>query len=177
MNDELWDRLEAFTFDRGDPVLPLSARLARENGWAPVYAERVLDEYRRFVYLAVRAGHPVTPSEPVDQAWHMHLVYTRSYWDDLCARVLKRPLHHEPTSGGAAASRHYRQQYAETLASYARVFGHAAPADIWPSVEQRFGDDLRCVRVNTRRALVIDKRRLAVSVVVVVALLGVFSTL
>ncbi|MEK6230809.1 MAG: hypothetical protein N2A42_03075 [Luteolibacter sp.] len=35
-----------------------------------------MTEYKRFVALAMLAGHPVTPSEEVDQAWHLHLVYT-----------------------------------------------------------------------------------------------------
>ena len=60
-------------------------RLASENGWSREYAVRVMQEYRRFAFLAVAAGHPVSPSDAVDQAWHLHLVYTRSYWDEFCA--------------------------------------------------------------------------------------------
>jgi len=58
--------------------LPFEARLARENGWCRAYTQRVIVEYKRFVYLAMTAGHVVTPSEEVDHAWHMHLTYTRS---------------------------------------------------------------------------------------------------
>ena len=31
-------------------------------------ARRVIREYKRFTFLAMEAGHPVTPSDPVDQA-------------------------------------------------------------------------------------------------------------
>ena len=136
---ELWQKLETFPFDRRDAVQDFSARLAKENGWTRRYAERVRDEYRCFLFLAMVAGHPVTPSEEVDQAWHLHLVYTRSYWQELCGKVLGRPLHHEPTAGGSDEGAKFREQYARTLASYEEKFGEAAPADIWPGVEERFG--------------------------------------
>jgi hypothetical protein len=36
--------------------------------------------------------HIVTPSEQVDQVWHLHLTYTRSYWDEFCPNVLGQPF-------------------------------------------------------------------------------------
>ena len=75
----LYDRLLAFQFDPPGVELTFERRLSRENGWSREYARRVVDEYRRFVLLAMEAGHVVTPSEEVDQAWHLHLIYTRSY--------------------------------------------------------------------------------------------------
>ncbi|QIF01313.1 TIGR04222 domain-containing membrane protein [Roseimicrobium sp. ORNL1] len=136
---ELWQKLETFPLNRRDAVQDFSARLARENGWSRVYAQRVCSEYLRFLFLAMKAGHPVTPSEEVDQAWHLHLVYTRSYWEELCGKVLGRPLHHEPTAGGLDEGAKFRDQYDRTLQSYGRWFGHAPPEDIWPPVEKRFG--------------------------------------
>ena len=65
------------------------------------YTDRVIEEYRKFLYLLASAGHPVTPSDQVDQAWHLHLTYTRSYWEDLCEKTIGKPLHHGPTKGGA----------------------------------------------------------------------------
>ena len=41
-------------------------------------------------------------SEQVDAAWHLHLTYTRSYWDRFCKETLGQPLHHDPTRGGPA---------------------------------------------------------------------------
>ena len=72
-SDPLWQRIEAFRL--GDPAAPLTftRRLARENGWTQAFARRVVAEYKRFCYLAARAGHPVTPSDQADQAWHLHL--------------------------------------------------------------------------------------------------------
>ena len=134
----LWEKLEGLQLNDNHAVFDFSARLARENGWSHDFTRRVLQEYKRYLLLTRHAGHPVTPSEEVDQAWHLHLVYTRSYWDKLCRDILGRPLHHEPTAGGPQEEAKYRQQYQNTLDSYARLFGEPAPADIWPPVTQRF---------------------------------------
>ena len=90
----------------------MTQRLARDNGWTFEFAERVVEEYRRFAFLAKTAGHPVTPSDEVDQMWHLHLTYTRSYWDDFCGRVLEAPLHHDPTQGGRAEGEKFDDWYA-----------------------------------------------------------------
>ncbi|MDA0812281.1 MAG: hypothetical protein O3C21_07850, partial [Verrucomicrobia bacterium] len=100
MNTELMCRLDGFALDTAGDALRFSDRLARENGWSRELSLRVMKEYRRFLYLCMEAGHPVTPSDAVDQAWHLHLCYTRSYWEDLCDGVLGRKLHHGPTRGG-----------------------------------------------------------------------------
>src|SRR5262249_50370448 len=76
---------------------------------------------------------PLTPSEMVDQVWHLHLVYTRSYWTAFCDGVLGRPLHHEPTRGGEAQAGLFKDQYALTLARYEAEFGGAPAAEFWPS--------------------------------------------
>lgn len=129
---DLRARLQAFTPDEPGVVFPFSARLAQEQGWTREHARRVMREYLRFVYLAATAGHPVTPSKQVDEAWHLHLTYTRSYWDELCGHVLRRPLHHEPTRGGAEEEGKFAGWYLRTLESYRAAFGEDPPANIWP---------------------------------------------
>src|SRR5690349_2852278 len=93
---DLYERVRSFRFDPEGTVYTFADRLAKENGWPAGYAARVVDEYRKFVFLAAAAGHPVSPSHDVDEAWHLHLVYTRSYWEELCGKVLHMKLHHEP---------------------------------------------------------------------------------
>ena len=75
-----------------------------------------------------------TPSVAVDRAWHMHLTFTRSYWEELCGKALGTMLHHEPCAGAEEMPR-YEDQYAETLLAYAEEFGAAPPGDIWPGAE------------------------------------------
>jgi len=153
----LWERIAAHRFDDPTARLTFTARLARENGWTIGRAVRVVDEYRRFMFLAVTAGHSVTPSEDVDQAWHLHLAYTRDYWNTFCRDVLGEPLHHGPTSGGPAEAVRYDEQYRRTLDAYAAAFDAPPPADIWRPAALRFGDDLAWQRVNVARNWVIPK--------------------
>lgn len=135
---KLYQALGNFNFDSGDPILSFAERLARENNWSLSYAQAVIQEYRRFLYLACVAGHPVTPSDEVDQAWHLHLAYTQSYWEDLCKQTLGKPLHHNPTEGGSSESKKFYQWYETTLKSYQEEFGFPAPQALWPAPEQRF---------------------------------------
>ena len=153
----LWNRLEAMDLDNADAVLPLSRRLARDNGWTQDFAKRVIDEYKRFVYLAMTAGVPVTPSDEVDQAWHLHLCYTRHYWDTMCGEILGRPLHHGPTKGGQSESTKYRDWYGRTLELYEDAFGEAAPRDIWPVSDDRFRDVEAFRRVNTNKQITLSR--------------------
>ncbi len=159
MNDALWDRLQNLDLD-GDAALPFSARLARENGWTTEFARRVVEEYKKFVFLAMRAGHPVSPSEEVDQAWHLHLTYTRSYWDEMCGAILGAPLHHGPTRGGREEGQKFESWYRQTLESYRQFFGEEPPRDIWPPSEIRFGEAAHFRRVNLKRAWLLPKPRL-----------------
>jgi hypothetical protein len=156
-DDPLWVRIRDFALDVPGARFPFSKRLARENGWCHCYASRVIEEYKKFCYIAMRAGHPVTPSEEVDQAWHLHILYTRSYWDDFCRTVLQQSLHHGPTRGGAEEGSKFRGWYQATLDSYRRMFRISPPSDIWPPVEVRFQHLAAYRRVNTATHWLIRK--------------------
>ena len=168
---DLWHRIDAFDIDGGPCDLPFAARLARENGWSRSFADRAVREYKRFVYLAMTAGRPMCPSEEVDQVWHLHLTYTRSYWQRFCGEVLKTPLHHDPTRGGAAEGRKHWAMYADTLVAYEAAFGEPPPADLWPPADQRFGEDLEVARVNRNEYWLVRKPRLPRPTLAVAALL------
>ncbi len=137
-NPELWQRIHAFSPDKVGTAFPFSRRLAREQGWSRSFALQAIEEYRRFAYLACAAGHPVTPSPVVDAVWHLHLIYTRSYWDEFCSQVLQKHLHHSPTEGGQTEDEKFNDWYNRTLETYAIEFGDAPPPDIWPEASLRF---------------------------------------
>lgn len=157
----LYKRIEAFSFDQPDTQLSFSKRLARYNGWSLIYTQRVIEEYKKFTFLAVVAEHPVTPSDQVDQAWHLHLSYTRSYWQEFCPKVLQTPLHHNPTRGGLSEQLKFDDWYSRTLESYKQFFDQIPPADIWPDPKHRFGRDLHFIRVNTHQNWVVPKLSLS----------------
>jgi hypothetical protein len=151
VNPELLERLQAWSLDQPEGKVGFARKLAQENGWSAPYATRVVAEYRRFLYLAVTAGHPVCPSDPVDQAWHQHLLETRSYWQEFCPKVLGEPLHHTPSRGGTKEQQRMREWYGRTLASYQAAFGTAAPTDLWPPSHLRFSGAERWMRVDAGR--------------------------
>lgn len=157
----VWQRIARYEIGPPEAALSFSARLARENGWSAAMAERVIAEYRRFVFLAVTGHAPATPSDAVDQAWHLHLTYSRDYWEHFCPNVLGRPLHHGPTAGGGEEHRRYYRQYADTLARYEAAFGAPPPSDIWPSAARRLIDDPRARRVHPRDAFIVPRRTAA----------------
>ena len=128
---EIWDKLCAFSFDPTGATKLFEMRLAEEQGWSIEFARRAIEEYRRFLLLCATSGHACTPSEVVDEVWHMHLTFTRSYWEDLCPNVLGRPLHHEPGVGIAGENQKHRSAFQQTLRSYETTFRTSPPPAIW----------------------------------------------
>jgi hypothetical protein len=149
MTNDLLSRLNDMVIEPAGSALTFPKRLARENGWAEDFAARVVDEYRRFLYLTAVTEQDMTPSDEVDQAWHLHMLYSRHYWDVLCKAILKRPLHHGPTQGGAVERTRYHDQYEATIDAYRTHFGAEPPRDIWPVSKRRFG--ARYQRVDVSR--------------------------
>lgn len=128
---ELWDRLKKFRFDADQGDAPFSVKLAHAEDWTDDYTARVIEEYRKFLYLSQISESQITPSVPVDRAWHMHLTFTKSYWEELCDGVIGRKLHHNPCASEAEMPL-YRSQYEATKLLYRREFDTAPPEDIWP---------------------------------------------
>jgi hypothetical protein len=168
----VWQRFQSYTIGPADAALTFAQRLARENGWTEKFTERVLEEYKRFCFLAVTSTEQVTPSDQVDQAWHLHLTYTRDYWERFCPEVLGVPLHHGPTAGGVVERHRYFEQYARTLRSYEAVFG-SAPSDIWPAAQRRLLEDAKARRVHPREGLIVPHWILWAAIPVLVGLAAV----
>ena len=131
-HEELWQRIEQYTFDRPDDNVTFIDKLCREHGWTAPFARAAIEEYRRFAFLAVASGHSVSPPDAIDQVWHMHLMYSRRYWDDFCKGVLQTTLHHEPATGRPGERGGLADDYTHTLTSYRKHFGEP-PATFWPA--------------------------------------------
>jgi hypothetical protein len=153
---ELWLSIKNFELDDPHASFSFTDRLARENDWDLEYSLRAVGEYKRFIFLMCIAEHPVTPSDQVDQVWHLHLLYTQSYWVDMCTHILRRQLHHGPTKGGDSEKNKFENWYAKTLTLYTEIFSVSPPADLWPESKTRFSD-IHYVRVNTRKNWIITK--------------------
>jgi hypothetical protein len=128
---ELWDKIRQFEFDKPGVKLTFAKRLAKENGILLGFANDIVEEYRKFLFLCCVSPHQVSPSHFVDEAWHLHLTYTKSYWIGLCQNTLGRDVHHDPTEGGGAEDAKFRLLYEKTLEQYEQYFSKA-PEAIWP---------------------------------------------
>ena len=125
----MWRRLLCLKIDQPDKPLSFCKKLAKEQNWSEHFAHRALTEYKRFLFLC-RAVDDCTPSQIVDKAWHLHLQYSRQYWDVLCDEILGIKLHHDPGTGDIGEDTLYEGVYQRTLDAYAAIFGEP-PQDIW----------------------------------------------
>ncbi len=79
LDPALWQRIATHPMDAPTGTAPFSIKLALAEGWDKAHTKHVIEEYRRFVYLTQISDGPITPSEQIDRAWHMHLTFTRDY--------------------------------------------------------------------------------------------------
>jgi uncharacterized protein (TIGR04222 family) len=128
----LWSKIQQFPLDDPNAAITFSHKLAAKQNWSPDFTARVIEEYRKFLFLCCISPNGASPSQVVDEAWHLHLTYTKSYWTDLCKNTLSINIHHHPSQGGDEEDHKHRDWYAETLLLYESVFGTPPPDDIWP---------------------------------------------
>jgi uncharacterized protein (TIGR04222 family) len=132
----LWNKIQAFVFDDEKAVVTFSGKLAAEQKWSIPFTQKAIEEYRKFILLCCVSEKGAAPSQTIDEVWHLHLTYTRSYWIEFCKDTLGRELHHYPSSGGDQEDRKHQDWYKETLQLYRTVFGTDPPPDIWPAPQQ-----------------------------------------
>lgn len=166
----LWQEIGQFEFDEPGAAFSFGDRLAQENRWHKDFTTRVIEEYRKFIFLCCVSNQQITPSEEVDQAWHLHLVYTKSYWKNLCANILNRELHHNPTKGGPSERNKFDTCYERTLNLYTKYFGINAPEDIWPVPAKRFSPS-SVVRKDQKQYWLVRKPKLRTRIAATVFLI------
>ena len=129
---QLWEAIEAFSFNEVTFGMTFTRRLACDNDWSSDYSARTIDAYRRFIYLAAVFPGEVAPSPAIERVWLLHLTYTESYWDRLCGDVLQAPLHHDSVNGQSQVYERYVGLYQQTRDHYQKTFGELPPEDLWP---------------------------------------------
>ena len=131
----LWETIRDFEMDGDAAPGTFEAQLKEKTGWSRNYSVGAIEEYKRFVLLAVLTDRGVSPSKPIDRVWHLHMTFTVSYWEGLCRDILGQALHHTPGSKDDAPR--FREQYARALSIYKEVFGAAPDTNYWPRLEHR----------------------------------------
>lgn len=98
-------------------------KLREETSWSASYAEWAVGEYLKFLTVILNFGPKQTPSKVVDEVWHLHLQFTKDYWEYLCPKVLGFSLHHVPADESMKSET--EAQYIDTLANYEAIYGEA----------------------------------------------------
>lgn len=127
-NRHLWLRISEAAFPEG-----FDEKLKSEFSWSSDDIHQATQEYRRFVYLSQVADHPVSPPREVDLVWHVHLLFSKNYWD-VWGKMLTRPLHHEPANSPQDEKK-FRAQYGDTRVLYLQEFESFEFEKLWPSIE------------------------------------------
>lgn len=102
------------------------SRVMKENLWSREYTLRVIEEYKKFIWLSTIMY--VSPSHQIDQVWHTHILYTKDY-TEMCMKLKGKYIHHNPTSSKEKSERK-ADPYFDTLRKYEDYFG-SVPEDIW----------------------------------------------
>lgn len=148
-----YQKIMDFPLDNKKAVIQFSARLAMDNVWSFDYTTQVIKEYKRFLFLMMAADHKVSPSDQIDQAWHLHMMYSNDYWEEFCGNTVNKKLHHWPDEGGGE----YRDWYKMTINSYIRFFGRHPPENIWTAPEKRFKTRTWFIRVDREKNWIVPK--------------------
>jgi hypothetical protein len=149
----LYQKIVNFPLDDKAMIIPFAVQLAADNAWSVEYSEQVIKEYKRYLFLMMVAGHKVSPSDQVDQAWHQHMLCSYSYWEDFCENTVQTKIHHWPAGG----STDFHDWYAKTITSYTRFFGHPPPENIWVSPAMRLKTRTYFIRVDKEKNWVFPK--------------------
>jgi hypothetical protein len=121
MKQELWDTIVGFDLDRPAGEYSFSKRLAYENCWTASFTSQAILEYKKFMYLAATYEFMVSPSEIVDQVWHLHLIFTESY-SELCL-LLGKQVQHIPSTHNKEDYLRFKQAKERTKEFYEKEFG------------------------------------------------------
>ena len=75
----------------------ITRNMQTKCGWSQAKAERVEQQYRRFLFLCAGEPKQTLPSKELDEYWEMHILDTRKYAED-CMISLGFFLHHVPNA-------------------------------------------------------------------------------
>lgn len=126
--DPLWLKLGMMNAQGVQALAPLMQMMQQQMGMQADMASRVIEEYRKFLFLAMRAGHQVVPPGIINDVWMMHMQNVQNYWEQL-GQVIGETT---PTSRAETrAMTGIGDAWTATLESYERIFGTEPPRDIW----------------------------------------------
>ena len=136
-----------------EPLMVKAMDKEEGHGWSLDYAQRVANEYKRYLTLCLLHPHAaVVPSSEVDEFWHLHILDTQKYAED-CQKYLGFFLHHFPYFGmrGEQDKSNLQIAWQQSLRLYEQTFGEAPDAHIWlkskrcPNCGRRLDNDMQFI--------------------------------
>jgi len=162
-NEETWwmldlDNKSVISTRQG--ATPLAARCQREYHWDEQKCRNVLKAYRQFLMLKKKFqdwdATILSPSGPVDQMWHQHLLDVTHYYHDtmlLCGHVIG----HNPDGADDNASKARRTK--TTRDALVEQFGSDYVKEMWLThAELRTTEESTCTAVNDDDPIVLRFR-------------------
>jgi hypothetical protein len=128
----LWNTIE-HTVIAGEQALLFRQKLKDQHAWPDAFIDSAIIEYKRFLYLVAISdtsipSSNIVPSKIVDEIWHLHLTFTRDYWQ-VWAKILGKEIHHNPSD----SSDHLA--FATSKALYATEFD-CQPCPLSPPIKK-----------------------------------------
>lgn len=151
-NESLWKQVEAFDLDEGHGDYPFSLRLADENDWTLSFTGDAILEYKKFMYLAAVSDEMVSPSPIVDEVWHGHLVFSRSY-AGFC-RILGKRIEHYPSTQRKTEAGKFDSARRHTLELYEKHFGQLN-LQVWSYPDMHASLGLEKSRYSIRYSIIL----------------------
>ncbi len=99
----------------------------KEYGWEPSFAGKVVYEYKRFMYLKSKDPN-CSPSDHIDQFWHVHILYTESY-ARFCMENFGKFIHHNPDMSLDQKAR--KERIGRTIKLYMLTYPSITYPEIW----------------------------------------------
>lgn len=125
-------------------------RIVDEESVSEEEAQRRFDAMQQFLQVCATATRPVSPSLPIDSAWHAFILHTRDY-TEYCQERFGRFIHHQPSGNGARVES--RENYIRARAIAEELFDEL-DEDMWPTTTN---DLLAAGRCNPQDPSPFDK--------------------
>lgn len=135
---DLWSRIRDYPLPHREEIDDMAEperhcrtfihNVRKDGDWTDESAERLVEEYRRFLYLKARSGGQLTPPKVIDKVWHMHLAMGDDFKARFCTEIGIKMIHETGMARDVALA-----SYTRGYETYAEEFGGRPPKDIWPS--------------------------------------------
>jgi hypothetical protein len=144
----MWDKITEMFGGTDASTKAFADKISRKHQCSLSYAIKAVNEYKKFLYLAVISDFHVTPSQAIDKVWHEHILFTQAY-SIFCKEIIEYELNHHPELLPVEEqTERYHAQYLSTIELYIKEFGKLPPANVWDVTKY----DKEKVMENVQRA-------------------------